>query len=110
MTLAVQETADGLVFPVHIQPRASKNNIAGIHGDALKIRLTAPPVGGAANKMCIAFLAKQLGVSKSSIDIVSGQTSRAKRIRVACPDDMSPVQRQRLRQRIESICDPDKSN
>jgi uncharacterized protein (TIGR00251 family) len=54
--------------------------IAGLHGDALKIKLTAPPVDGSANKMCIKYLAKQLNLSKSSLEIVSGHSSRTKQI------------------------------
>jgi len=78
--LFFKETSDGIAITVYIQPRSSKNSIAGIYGNALKIKLTAPPVEGAANKMCIEFLAKQLGVSKSSLSIVSGHSSRTKRI------------------------------
>jgi uncharacterized protein (TIGR00251 family) len=54
--------------------------IAGLHGDALKVKLTAAPVDNAANKMCTKFLAKQLGVSNSQIEIISGHTSRTKSI------------------------------
>lgn len=74
---------DGVVLTLHIQPGAKRTETAGLHGDALKIRLAAPPVDGKANDALIAFLAKTLGVSKSSVELVSGQTSRAKRVRVA---------------------------
>ncbi len=67
-----------MTFKVFIQPRSSKNMITGIHGDALKIKLTAPPVDGAANKMCIKYLAKCLNIPKSAIEIISGLTSRSK--------------------------------
>ena len=77
-----QETADGVIFQVVVQPRASKNEIVGLQGDALKIRLTAPPVEGAANKMCIEFLAKSLKVRKSDVKIVTGQGSRTKKVLV----------------------------
>ncbi len=80
--LWIQETADGVVFKAIVQPRSSRNEIAGLHGDALKIRLTAPPVEGAANKMCIGFLAKCLKVKKSDIQIVRGQSRRAKKVLV----------------------------
>ena len=82
----IRETADGTVFDVAIQPRGSKNEIVGLHGEALKIRLTAPPVEGAANKMCIAFLAKQLRVPKSAVEIVQGTRSRSKTILVRSLD------------------------
>jgi hypothetical protein len=78
----IQETPDGVIFKVIVQPRGSKNEIAGLQGDALKIRLTAPPVEGAANKMCIEFLAKSLKVRKSDVEIVRGQGSRTKKMLV----------------------------
>ena len=76
----IKNHAEGLVLSVWVQPKASRNAIQGVHGEALKIALTAPPVDGAANKACIAFLAKKLGLAKSAVAIVSGQTSRSKRI------------------------------
>ncbi len=78
----IRETADGVLLNIYVQPRAAKTGFAGIHGKALKIRLTAPPADGAANKMCINFLAKTLKLPKSSIQLVSGQTSRAKRVAI----------------------------
>ncbi len=78
----IQETADGVVFKVIVQPRGSKNEIIGLQGDALKIRLTAPPVEGAANKMCVEFLAKTLKVRKSDVEIIRGQASRSKKLLV----------------------------
>lgn len=94
--LYIQKKTDGVIFKVYIQPKASKNSISGLHDDALKIRLTAPPVDGAANKMCIQFLSKQLGIPKSDIEIVSGQTSRTKHIFVRCVEgqtDKNPSQK-----------------
>jgi len=69
---------DGVAFKVYIQPRASKNSISGVFGDALKIRLTAPPVDNAANKLCLKFLAKKLHIPANSIEIISGHTGRNK--------------------------------
>jgi hypothetical protein len=89
----IQETPDGVIFKVIVQPRGSKNEIAGLQGDALKIRLTAPPVEGAANKMCIEFLAKSLKVRKSDVEIVRGQGSRTKKMLV----------RSATRKKIESL-------
>ena len=74
--------AQHLTLSVYVQPRASSCAIAGCHQDALKLKLTAPPVGGAANKQCIAVLAKALGVAKSEIEIIGGQTHRLKQIRI----------------------------
>ena len=78
----ITEAEGGVTFAVRVVPRASKNEIAGIHGDALKVRLTAPPVEGRANEALIAFLAKRLGVRKSQVEIVAGATLRRKMIRV----------------------------
>ena len=73
---------DGIVLALHIQPRAAKNEICGIHDKSLKIRLTSPPVDGAANKLCREFLAEMFGVPKTDVNIISGKTSRHKRVRV----------------------------
>ena len=76
----IRKTPGGVTVSLLIQPRASKNEIVGPQGESLKVRLTAPPVAGAANKMCATYLAKCLGVPKSSIEIVSGLSSRHKQI------------------------------
>ncbi|GAC1467407.1 MAG: DUF167 domain-containing protein [Desulfuromonadaceae bacterium] len=73
---------DSLILSVYVQPRASKNQICGIQGEELKIRLTSPPVDGAANKLCREFVADLFDVSKSSVEIISGKTSRHKRLRI----------------------------
>ena len=80
--LKTTKTATGATFRVRVQPGASKNEIVGVQEDALKIRINAPPVKGQANKALISFLAEKLGVKKSEIEIVSGHTSRIKKIRV----------------------------
>jgi uncharacterized protein (TIGR00251 family) len=74
---------DGVVLSLHIQPGARRTETAGLHGEALKIRLAAPPVDGKANEALIAYLAKALGVPKANVELISGQTSRAKRVRIA---------------------------
>lgn len=71
---------------VYVQPRASKSEIAGMHGDALKIRLAAPPVDGAANEALIAFIAKRVGVSKSAVRIAAGDKSRRKTVEIITDD------------------------
>jgi uncharacterized protein len=78
--LTIKRTANALAFSVYVQPRASRAAIVGCHENALKIKLTAPPVGGAANKQCIQILAKTLGLPKSAVTITGGQTSRTKQI------------------------------
>lgn len=79
----ITEHADGVTFSVHVQPRASRNGICGIQGDAIKLRLTSPPVEGEANRLCIEYLAKLLNVPKSAVAIIAGEKSRHKTIRVA---------------------------
>lgn len=71
-----------LILSVYVQPRASKNQICGVQGEELKIRLTSPPVDGAANKLCRTFVADLFDVSRSSVEIISGETSRHKRLRI----------------------------
>lgn len=83
--IAIKEIEDGLIFSVYVQPRSSKIAIVGSHQNALKIKLTAPPVGGAANKQCIQVMAKSLGLPKSAVTISSGQTSRLKQIIIQPP-------------------------
>jgi len=80
--LMITKTNTGETFRVKVQPGASKNQIVGVQQDALKVRISAPPVEGKANKMLIQFLAKQLGVKRSQVEIVSGHTSRVKTIKV----------------------------
>ncbi|HZK79217.1 MAG TPA: DUF167 domain-containing protein [Gemmatimonadaceae bacterium] len=76
-------SANGRVrFSVHVQPRASRTEIAGQHGTALKVRLHSPPVDGAANEELIDFISKRLGVSRRAVRITAGQSSRAKTVEV----------------------------
>jgi uncharacterized protein len=80
---------DGVILQLHIQPGAKKTEVVGHHGDALKIRLAAPPVDGKANAALVAFLAEKLGVGRAAIELVSGQSARAKRVRVSGIDPSS---------------------
>ncbi len=78
--------ADGdLLLVCHLQPNASRSEFAGLHGDALKIRIQAPPVEGKANTELVKFLAKAFGVGKRDIEIISGELNRHKRVRIAAP-------------------------
>ena len=77
-----QEHPDGVVIKIKVQPRASKSRIAGLLGDSLKVTLTAPPVDGAANMACIEFFARLMGLPKSRIEIISGQTGRTKLLKI----------------------------
>jgi uncharacterized protein len=81
--IPTEQTADGVTFAVKVHPRAKTNAITGELGDALKLALTAPPLDGKANQACIEFFAKLLKVSRSSVTITSGQSSRNKVVRVA---------------------------
>ncbi|MFI5278974.1 MAG: DUF167 domain-containing protein [Gemmatimonadales bacterium] len=67
---------------VHVQPRAKKSEVAGRHGDAIKVRLQAPPVDGAANEELVRFLAETLGVARRAVTIVGGFTSRRKTVEI----------------------------
>ena len=80
--LHVQE-ADGRVrFSVRVQPRASRNEVVGVHGDALKIRLSAPPVDGAANSALVEFLADVFALGRRDVRILAGETSRSKVVEI----------------------------
>jgi uncharacterized protein (TIGR00251 family) len=81
--IAIRESAAGCSFVVRVHPRAKRDAVTGISGEALKLALSAPPIEGRANAACIDFLARLLGVSRSSIEIVSGAGSRNKVVRVA---------------------------
>lgn len=87
MSLPIKKNDHGLQFSVTIQPRASRNEIVGVHNDTLKIKLTSPPVEGAANKACLKLLGKILGVAPSKLSIVSGASSRNKVIQVEGLDE-----------------------
>ncbi|MCP4536968.1 MAG: YggU family protein [Chloroflexi bacterium] len=76
------EEKEGCTFRVRIVPKSRQEQIIGLFDDALKIRLTAPPERGKANRALQIFLARQLGVSPSAVEILSGHTSRQKRVRV----------------------------
>ena len=80
--LIVQDTKAGAVLTVHIQPKASTTECVGLHGDAIKIRIAAPPVDGAANDELIRFLARQLLTPLASVQIQSGASGRHKRVLV----------------------------
>ncbi len=75
-------TGNDIIVKVKIVPGSSKNKIIGVYDDSLKITITAPPVEGKANKKCIAYLAKYFDVAKSKIEIISGQTSKNKLIKI----------------------------
>jgi uncharacterized protein len=79
----ITETSEGVTMRLHLQPRASKTELCGIQGDELKVRVTAPPVDDAANRLCIDFFAKMFKLPKSAVSVVSGHKSRHKRLLIA---------------------------
>jgi len=80
--IPLRETETGVIFRIRVVPRASRSGAAGIQGDTLKLRITAPPVEGKANEACIALLAELLGVKRTQVAIISGHTSRTKTVAV----------------------------
>jgi len=81
-----QQAADGtLTLALHVQPGARRTEVAGLHGDALKIRLSAPPVDGRANAALLRFLADAFGVPQRAVTLVRGETARDKVVRIAAP-------------------------
>jgi len=74
-----------LLLAVHVQPNARRDRIDGTHGDRLKVRITAPPVEGRANKHLLKFLACEFGVPRRQVVLLAGDTGRAKRIRIERP-------------------------
>lgn len=79
----IQVSGGGVVMTLHVAPRAKRTEVAGLHGAALKVRLAAPPVDDKANRELLRFLADRLGVPNSAVRLVSGQTSREKRVAMA---------------------------
>ncbi len=84
------------LLSLHIQPGAKKTEVVGCHGAALKIRLAAPPVDGKANDCLIDFLATALGVTKRRVELISGSSARAKRVRIVDLDSALVLERLRV--------------
>ena len=82
---AVHREGEGgaIRFSVHLQPRASKNEIAGLHGTSLKVRVTAPPSEGLANEALIDVLSRALDIPRRNVCIVSGFSSRSKLVEIS---------------------------
>ncbi|MBR6463712.1 MAG: DUF167 domain-containing protein [Verrucomicrobia bacterium] len=78
----LKDCASGCTLSVRLQPRASRNEICGEMGDSLKIKVTAPPVDSAANSLLIEFIADLLHISKGSVQILKGHTSRNKILQI----------------------------
>ncbi|WP_456431954.1 DUF167 domain-containing protein [Thermosulfuriphilus sp.] len=80
MDEAVLPHPEGVIIKVHVQPRAKKTELAGRHGQAIKVRLAAPPVEGKANKALLSFMAQRLSLPLTALTIISGHKGRDKRI------------------------------
>ncbi|MBK8227277.1 MAG: YggU family protein [Flavobacteriales bacterium] len=78
----INESSGSILLTLHVQPGAKRTEVSGTHGDALKIRLAAPPVDGQANEALLSYLAAQFGVPKRQVEMVSGHTSRKKRVQL----------------------------
>jgi uncharacterized protein (TIGR00251 family) len=81
--LRIAAVEGGVRFSIRVQPRSSRPGVGGLHGDALKVRVNAPPVDGAANEAVVEVLADALAVPRSAVRLVSGATSRSKVVEVA---------------------------
>jgi len=85
---AVSTSADGLVLRLYIQPKASRDTIIGLHGDEVKVAITAPPVDGQANAHLVKYLAKQFRVAKSQVLIEKGELGRHKQVKILNPQQI----------------------
>lgn len=89
------ESPRGVRLAVRVQPRASRNRVTGLQGEAVKVHVTAPPVGGAANAAVVELLAEWLGVPRRSLSVVQGQSGRTKVVEVETDEP------ERLRRRVQ---------
>lgn len=80
-----QWQGEDLLLVLRVQPRASRDEIVGPHGDSLKIRITAPPVDGKANSHLLKYLAKAFGVPRADVELVTGESGRNKQVRIRAP-------------------------
>ena len=92
-----REDSTGVSFAVRVVPRASRSEVAGLHDGALRIRVAAAPVEGAANRELIKFLAKRFKVAQAAITLVSGTNSKNKIIRIASPGAATREELSKLR-------------
>jgi len=82
MDIPFQKSKKGITLKIKVEPRSSRKGISGVVGDAIKIKLNAPPVGGAANEELIEVLSEELGIKKTSIKILRGISSRNKVVEI----------------------------
>jgi uncharacterized protein (TIGR00251 family) len=94
-------TPQGVLLRVHLQPRAVRDGVVGVHGEALKVTLTAAPVENAANSALLAFLAGLLAVPRASVSLVSGAKSRDKRVFISTTNPQHVTQRLKSSFRVD---------
>jgi len=82
MDVPYSKAKDGIIIEVKVDPRSSRNEIVGVADRTVRIKLTAPPVGGAANEMLIELLAEKFGIRKRDVTIIKGESSRHKLIKL----------------------------
>lgn len=88
---AITRSGDDLVIRLYIQPKASRDQIVGLHGDELKVAITAPPIDGKANAHLTKFLAKQFRVAKGQVMIEKGELGRHKQVRIEAPRETPAI-------------------
>ncbi|MBY5992619.1 DUF167 family protein YggU [Ferrimonas balearica] len=92
----MQRQGDDLLLQLYIQPKASRDQLVGLHGDEFKVAITAPPVDGKANAHLVKFLAKQFRVAKGQVTILKGELGRHKQLRIQSPNAIPDPLRQLL--------------
>ena len=98
--IELQSTSNGIILPVHAQPGARKNGVTGVHGGRLKIAVTQAPEKGKANQALIKLLAEQLGMKRSQVALVAGETSHHKKFLI------TGIDRATLEQRLATLLSP----
>ncbi len=91
--MAIQRDGESIILHIIVQPKASEDRIVGLQGDALKVKVAAPPTGGKANQRLTKVLAEGLNITQSNIEIIRGHTSRKKVLRIwnVSPDEVMNV-------------------
>ncbi|MBS1200425.1 MAG: protein Mettu [Proteobacteria bacterium] len=87
----IRQDEGGITLALRVQPRASRDEVAGLHGDRLKVRITAPPVDGAANEHLRRFIAGLFGVAPAQVRLLRGETGRDKLVAVSGAKSLPPV-------------------
>jgi uncharacterized protein (TIGR00251 family) len=101
-TIFLRESKKGLTFDIQVIPHASRSELMNVQDGVLKIKVTAPPVEGAANEACIKLLAKELGLKKSHLEISSGAKSRKKTVMI------KNISKEELQTKINDVCKANK--